>query len=761
MTQTGYYHRQGGPYPPLTQKLDSITTERHQAAAYAGLCIYDADVFPAEYRGRLLMGNLHGSAINQDTLTRNGATYVQHNLKDEHNDGGDRNYNGSLDFLQANDAWFMPVSTKIGPDGCVYIMDWYDRYHCYQDANRDSPGLDRLKGRIYRISYGDAPLAKPFDLGKASQEELLKLLSHPNVWWRRTAQRILNEKFTEDLVPKLERMALDVRPEDNNAHMHALWLLVSQSVLTSEFHQKLFAHADPAIRNWAVRAVGQSGQAKSEVYAKLQAMANDPSPDVRVQVPIAAGRLTDADPLPVLFAMLANVENAKDPLIPRILYNNLKPLAPTRGKEILAYLEANPPVQAAWRDSVAQWIRTAINFGGRDTKDIVADIKKALGEKGGDGQQLAQVLQSAADALGVLPQQDRARAFEQDKATRDAIGRLAVEPSPAQLPALTMALWWRDAKAIEAARKIVADPSAKAPVRVALLRGLADARIEGNAEAFAALSGDANAPILLRQVAADALGAMNNAQAAQALVRQYADMPADLRPMALNALTRSVAAAQALLAAVQDKKIPATDVTSNHVRQIMALNNADLAQRVTSVWGKVKTERDPERVKVVEHYRQVVNAGKGDAVAGWAVFQKTCAQCHTIYGQGGQVGPDLTGVGRDDLTAVLTNVLDPNLVIGKPYFVHVARTKSGTVFSGLLVEESADRIVLKDQTKTEAINRKDLDKLVVPEISMMPEGLEKTLSDQEFRDLVAFLLTREPPAQRPPPAAAAAPAGGK
>src|SRR5829696_7489674 len=186
MTQSGYYLRQGGPYPPNTIHLPSITTQNHQKAAYAGLCIYDADAYPKEYLGKLLMGNLHGSAINTDVLTRNGSTYVQKN---------------EPDFLSANDAWFMPVSQKIGPDGCIYIMDWYDRYHCYQDANRDSPGLDRGKGRIYRISYNDTPRAEPFDLTKASNDELLALLGHENVWWRRSAQRLLNERFNEGLVP--------------------------------------------------------------------------------------------------------------------------------------------------------------------------------------------------------------------------------------------------------------------------------------------------------------------------------------------------------------------------------------------------------------------------------------------------------------------------------------------------------------------------------------------------------------------------------
>jgi putative heme-binding domain-containing protein len=118
-----------------------------------------------------------------------------------------------------------------------------------------------------------------------------------------------------------------------------------------------------------------------------------------------------------------------------------------------------------------------------------------------------------------------------------------------------------------------------------------------------------------------------------------------------------------------------------------------------------------------------------------------------IYGKGGNVGPDLTGVGRDTLDAVLTNVIDPNLVIGKPYYVNVARTKDGKVFNGLLVEETDTRVVLRDNTKTEIIQRSDLDRLVVQNISMMPEGLEKTMTEQEFGDLVAFLLTKAPPQQ--------------
>ena len=142
LTETGYYHRQGGPYPPFTWKLGSIVKHRHQKAAYCGIHFFDSDAYPPQYRERLYMGNIHGNSINVDTLERRGSTF---RAKD------------APDFLAANDAWFMPVVQKTGPDGCLYILDWYDRYHCYQDANRDPAGIDRLKGRLYRVRYKDAP----------------------------------------------------------------------------------------------------------------------------------------------------------------------------------------------------------------------------------------------------------------------------------------------------------------------------------------------------------------------------------------------------------------------------------------------------------------------------------------------------------------------------------------------------------------------------------------------------------------------------
>ncbi|HZL91967.1 MAG TPA: PVC-type heme-binding CxxCH protein, partial [Pirellulaceae bacterium] len=219
LVETGYYHRQGGPYPPFTWKIDSIVTHKHQKAAYCGIHWFDSDAYPEKYRQRLFMGNIHGNCINVDKLARDGSTYAG---------------SGEPDFLTANDAWFMPVVQKTGPDGSLYILDWYDRYHCYQDANRDPKGIDRLKGRLYRVRYKETPRAVGFDLSKESDDELIARLGAGNDFIRQTAQRLLIERQIKSGggIKQVQtrhkiRLLVEGKETPHKQRMHALWVLMS------------------------------------------------------------------------------------------------------------------------------------------------------------------------------------------------------------------------------------------------------------------------------------------------------------------------------------------------------------------------------------------------------------------------------------------------------------------------------------------------------------------------------------------------------
>jgi len=306
ITETGYYHRQGGPYPPHTWKIGSIVKHKHQKAAYCGIHYYDSDAYPREYRGHLYMGNIHGGCINVDTLQRDGSTYFA---------------KPRPDFLTANDVWFMPVVQKTGPDGCLYILDWYDRYHCYQDANADPKGIDRLHGRLYRIRYKNTPRAKKFDLSKETDEQLIQRLHGGNGLLRRLARRILTERNSKATKPKLQKLVLnDSAPR--RTRLEALWALIGMENLSTKFHLSVLDHKDPTFRAWGVRAASNHAvQFSNSAERLIIKMAGDPSPQVRLQVAIAARNLP-LGKISLLDSVLANTGH--DRLTVQIVWNNLK-----------------------------------------------------------------------------------------------------------------------------------------------------------------------------------------------------------------------------------------------------------------------------------------------------------------------------------------------------------------------------------------------------------------------------------------------------
>jgi putative heme-binding domain-containing protein len=219
-----------------------------------------------------------------------------------------------------------------------------------------------------------------------------------------------------------------------------------------------------------------------------------------------------------------------------------------------------------------------------------------------------------------------------------------------------------------------------------------------------------------------------------------------VQPRAVELLTQRAAWARALLTAIGKKQIPAEALGINQVRKLLASRDPDLVKAVESQWGKVREERNPGRDKVIAEMRALIRKTPGDPHKGREVFTKVCGQCHKIYGEGQEVGPDITVNGRSSFEQLLSNVFDPNLVIGASYQARTIVTSEGRVVTGLVAEEGAERVVLKVQGgKQEIIPRGDIDEMKTSELSLMPEDVEKTLKPQEIADLFAFITLDKPP----------------
>ncbi len=730
LVETGYYHRQGGPYPPFTWKIESIVDHTHQKRAYCGIHYFDSDAYPPEYRDKLYMGNIHGNCVNVDSLTRDGSTYKGH---------------AEPDFLSANDAWFMPVVQKTGPDGCLYVLDWYDRYHCYQDANRDPEGIDRSKGRLYRIRYKDTPRAPKFDMATETDDQLIERLQAENDYIRSTAQRVLTERADEKTRPKLEALVLD-DSASRKGRLHALWVLVSIGSLDPAFHEQLLTQEDAAFRAWGVRAAGNLGEVAPNLQEKVASLVGDDSRDVQLQVVIAAGKIKGIDPLPLYVEALSHCGD--DKLIPRIVWQNLHPHLENRSEEFLALAREANLQESTNLSSLMP--RVAERLLGRADPDLtpLADLFLILAEQ--------KQTEAARRCLAMLAEQvqtgELAGERLDDLRERMKGDLLAILTGSAEGPyyvqAALLAASWNDSKGLEVVRLFLTAPDLEENQKLRAMESLVAANdSESILKAARHILKDSEAGSEeFRSRTLATLGRLDDPAVAAVVLEAYPELEPAQRPRAIELLTQRDSWSKALLEAIEQETLSASDLNVNQIRKLQQSKDEDLARMVNQTWGVVREGRDPAREQVIERMREHLRETTGNPVAGLEVFNRVCAQCHKIYGQGEEIGPDITGNGRGSYEQLLSNVFDPSLVIGSAYQATTVATADGRILTGLLAEDSPRRVVLKvEGGKQEIIPREDVEEMKVAEVSLMPENLEEQLNPQEIADLFSFLVLDAPP----------------
>jgi putative heme-binding domain-containing protein len=239
---------------------------------------------------------------------------------------------------------------------------------------------------------------------------------------------------------------------------------------------------------------------------------------------------------------------------------------------------------------------------------------------------------------------------------------------------------------------------------------------------------------------------MNAPQIAPAVLSRYAKFDPGLQPKALELLSTRVEWSAPLLVAVEAKTLSKDALNLNQLRRMATFKDEAFAKQFKAIYGTIREGRNPDREGVINFTRDFLKGTPGDAERGIAVYKKVCAQCHKMYGEGAEVGPDITLSGRNNWDQLLSNVLDPSLVIGGSYQARILQTADGRVLTGLPVEETDQRVVLKVQGgKLETIPRDQIEVYKVSEISMMPEQLEKQITPQELADLFSYLALDKPP----------------
>jgi len=630
----------------------------------------------------------------------------------------------------------MPVALKTGPDGCLYVLDWYDRYHCYQDANRDPEGIDRLKGRLYRVRYRNSPRAPSFDLARQSNDQLIERLGSPNIYVRESAQRLLCERADQNVVTKLEKVVLD-DSKPRKQRMHALWSAVGSGPLRPSFHEQLLQHKDPTYRAWGVRSAGNARIVTDRIRGIVTRLTRDASPDVQLQVAVAARKIEGVDALQVLTEVLRN--SGQDKVIPSIVWPNLHPLLEKDALRFATLVEGGGELTPGLRFLMPHIIDRLLNARNVDAPAIGRLVAHTSDPD------------TARDCLSVISRKVDELSEPNRKGITKAISpfvRKVLEDKgkhplfvSAELLAARLGIAEVDIAAVRA-RFMSSDKSESE--RLEALEALIAFKDPALIEALGRVWKEG--PVGFQAKVVAALGRVEDPKLADHILASYKGMNPEVQPLAIDLLMQRETWARRLLDAVQKGTMPGSVLNANHLRKILESNDREALWAVEKTWGKVREERNPEREQVVAQMGEFLRNNLGNAHAGEKVFRNFCGQCHVIYGQGGAVGPDITANGRATFEQLLSNVFDPSLVIGPAYQVTTVVTRDGRNLTGLVAEENEQRIVLRMPGEgQETVPRHNVKYTRVSKLSMMPEGVETLLEKKDLADLFAFLSLDKPP----------------
>ena len=696
--------------------------------AHIGCTIYQADTWPEAYRGKLLTLNMHGRRVNVERLERDGSGYVGRH---------------EPDMIIFDDPWFRGIDLDYGPDGNVWVLDWSDTGECH-----DSSGVHRTSGRIYKLCYGDPQPKTEIDFSKASPADLADLHRHRNQWYVRHARLALSAQYAAgaDCKQAIETLrAQFVKGTDSQVRLDALWSLLLLGGLNDQERAALITHDDEYVRVTAVRRltdllpldtslgnrpVRLSGTtldalAAAEIARQLVAVAtHDRSSAVRLAIASSLQRLPVEARPGVASALLSHAEDVDDHNLPLMIWYGLIPVA-----------ERDP--QALVDVFRKAQLRTTRRLIARRLGEAIESAPKAI-----DDLLLSAEADAAEDALAGLSTALAGWIKPRKPANWDAFSaRLAKTDSETWQEQLRqLSALFGDGRSLDELKRIVKDNGGDMSIRINALQSLVDIRAEGLSELCAQLLGTR----YLNAVAIQGLARDSDPELGEKMIKSYRSFAALDRPSVIATLCMRPAWGRGLLKAVEAGQISHEDISANHARQLAAFNDDQIDEQLARVWGQLR-ESPSEKVQIIKGLKEQLTPATlraSDLVSGKAVFKKICGNCHRLYGEGGKIGPDLTGAQRQNLDYLLENVIDPSAVVTADFSMSTVLMADGRVLAGIITEKTPQRIKLQMQNELLTLSTDEIEKIQASQVSLMPDGLLQTLTVDEVNSLFAYLMTR-------------------
>ncbi len=718
--QGAYLQKGFGKHGPLSNPFAFGYFPAMEHGDYArfthNFIVYEGDALPPKYDGVIFGVNPINSHVVMSERIPVGSTFK---TKD-------------IGFaIESADSWFRPVDIKDGPDGNIYVADWYDGQLAHT-ANYQG-GMDRERGRIYRIRSRQpknpnrrVPTESgPFDFNRQWSAQLGQILEHRNRWHRQMALRVLADRRQ----PQRKQVGAD-ETERRVVSVDQLWALILTNRLPADGVVEMLKSPNAGIREWTIRFAADEPDLWIHIADAAAPLARSEN-DIHVlcQIACSAKRLSASQGLPITRNLMARSEFVDDPRFALLVWWALESKVEPARDAVLAMFEEVD----LWREPLVE-------------KEILPRLMRRFAATG----QRAD-LAVCAQLLKLSPTKETTaalmRGFEeayQGRSLSHVPPELVAALSAAGGGSLSLKIRQGDAEALAEALKILADEKSPANKRAEYAGLLGETRYLPAVEVLLDVLGKTGDDGV-RVAVLGALGSFNDERIPAKVLSQYGQWTEDLRSMAQALLVSRQPWALALLEAVERGDIAATSLPVESVRKVTIFRDERIAALVRKHWESVEGASTAEMQSELERLTAALNTGGGDPYPGKKLYMQACGKCHVLHAQGGQIGPDLTTFKRDDVPRLLLNILNPSAEIREGFETHVAIMDDGRVVQGFLIEQDPQVIVLRNsEGQTISLERDGIEEQIVMKKSLMPEGQMKPLSDQNVRDLFAYLRSTQP-----------------